>query len=112
MCTPLQATTTEALRVEDDAFFGLMSSQIGYLAAHASAGDAAQENRTPVAAMQAGWLPQPMVMPLLTSVRGVARGTSASESARPRGGASTAGSLFSKSGRLRCGAYSGPVLIV
>ena len=39
MCTPLQATTTEALRVEDDAFFGLMSSQIGYLAAHASAGD-------------------------------------------------------------------------
>lgn len=32
-------TTTEALRVEDDAFFGLMSSQIGYLAAHASAGD-------------------------------------------------------------------------
>jgi aspartate-semialdehyde dehydrogenase len=35
----LQATTTEALRVEDDAFFGLMSSQIGYLAAHASAGD-------------------------------------------------------------------------
>ena len=38
MCTPL-LTTTEALRVEDDAFFGLMSSQIGYLAAHASAGD-------------------------------------------------------------------------
>ena len=33
------AGTTEALRVEDDAFFGLMSSQIGYLAAHASAGD-------------------------------------------------------------------------
>ena len=27
------------MRVEDDAFFGLMSSQIGYLAAHASAGD-------------------------------------------------------------------------
>ena len=33
------AGTTEALRVEDDAFFGLMSSQIDYLAAHASAGD-------------------------------------------------------------------------